>query len=148
MKFHFDTEKCEDIQLRFDGEADLEDNILDFCFGITALYTDFCMQLGLDAEDATSLLQVCQSCMTRDLEDFISKGMLDPDDEDDEAESVSDEEIDELMQSMRAAGFSEDEISNIVDLVRDAGSMEAALGILKGIGEDTGIDFSEIGLDD
>ena len=145
MKFHFDTEKCEDIQLRFDRETDLEDNILDFCFGITALYTDFCMQLGLDAEDATSLLKVCQSCMTRNLEEFISNGMLDPDDE---VESVSDEEIDELEQSMRAAGFSDEEISKIAGLVQDAGSMEATLGILKGIGEDAGIDWSELGMDD
>ena len=143
MKFHFDTEKCEDIQLCFDREGDLEENILDFSFGITALYTDFCMQLGLDAEDATSLLKVCQSCMTRNLEEFISNGMLDPDDEDDEVVSVSDEEIDELEQGMRAAGFSDEEISNIVDLVQDAGSMEAALNILKGIGEDAGVDWSE-----
>lgn len=143
MKFHFDTEKCEDIQLHFDREADLEENILDFSFGITALYTDFCMQLGLDADDATSLLKVCQSCMGKNLEEFISKGILDPDDEDDETESVSDEEIDELEQGMRAAGFSDDEICSIVGLVRDAGSMEAALGILKGIGEDAGVDWSE-----
>ena len=141
MKFQFDTEKCEDIQLRFDREADLEANILDFCFGITALYTDFCMQLGLDADDATSLLNVCQSCMGKNLEEFISNGILDPDDEDDEAECVSDEEIDELTQGMRAAGFSDEEISNIVDLVQDAGSMEAALNILKGIAEDAGIDL-------
>lgn len=143
MKFHFDTEKCENIQLLFDRAADLEENILDFCFGITALYTDFCMQLGFDAEDATSLLKACQSCMTRNLEEFISNGMLDPDDEDDESESVSDEEIDELEQGMRAAGFSDEEISNIVDLVQDAGSMEAALGILKGIAEDAGVDRAE-----
>lgn len=141
MKFHFDTEKCEDIQLRFDEGADIEEIILDFSFGITALYTDFCMQLGLDAEDATSLFKVCQSCMTRNLEEFISKGMLDPDDDD--AKSVSDEEIDELEQGMRAAGFSDEEISSIVGLVRDAGSMEAALDILKGIGEKFGVDLSE-----
>lgn len=143
MKFHFDTEKCEDIQLHFDREADLEENILDFSFGIAALYTDFCIQLGLDAEDATSLLKVCKSCMTRNLEEFISNGMLDPDDEDDEVESVSDEEIDELERGMRAAGFSDEEIRNIVDLVQDAGSMEAALKILKGIAEDAGIDLSD-----
>ena len=147
MKFHFDTEKSEDIQLHFDREADLEENILDFCFGITALYTGFCMQLGLDADDATSLLKVCQSCMGKNLEEFISNGMLDPDDEDDEAECVSDEEIDELTQGMRAAGFSDEEISNIVDLVQDAGSMEAALNVLKGIAEDAGIylpDFEDM----
>lgn len=143
MEFRFDTEKCEDIQLHFDGEADLEQNILDFCFGISALYMDFCMQLGLDAEDATSLLKVCQSCMTRNLEEFISNGMLDSDDEDDEVESVSDEEIDELEQGMRAAGFSDEEICSIVGLVRDAGSMEAALVILKGIGEDAGVDWAD-----
>ena len=143
MKFHFDTEKCEDILLHFDREVDLEENILDFCFGITAIYTDFCMQLGLDADDATSLLKVCQSCMGKNLEEFISNGILDPDDEDDEAECVSDEEIDELTQGMRAAGFSDEEISSIVGLVQDAGSMETALGILKGIGEDAGIDWSE-----
>lgn len=143
MQFHFDTEKCEDIQLHFDREADLEENILNFCFGITALYTDFCMQLGLDADDATSLLKVCQSCMGKNLEEFISNGMLDPDDEDDEAECVSDEEIDELEQGMRAAGFSDEEISNIVDLVQDAGSMEAALNVLKGVAEDAGIDLPD-----
>lgn len=120
MKFQFDTEKCEDIQLHFDREADLEENILDFCFGISALYTDFCMQLGLDADDATSLLKVCHSCMTRNLEEFISNGMLDSDNEDDE---VSDEEIDDLKSGMTAAGFSEAEICNIVDLVQDAGSV-------------------------
>lgn len=144
MKFHFDTEKCEDIQLHFDREADLEENILDFCFGITALYTDFCIQLGLDEEDATSLLKVCHSCMTRNLEEFISNGMLDSDDdEDDESDGVSDEEIDDLKSGMAAAGFSEEEISNIVDLVQDAGSMEGALNILKGIAKDAGIDLPD-----
>lgn len=148
MIFNLDTERCEDIKLIFNRKADLEENILDFSFGIAALYTDFCMQLGLDAEDATSILKVCQSCMTNNLEKFISNGILDPDDEDDETEGVSDEEINELEQGMRAAGFSDEEISNIVDLVRDAGSMDAALGILKGIGEDAGIDWFESGLDE
>ena len=148
MKFRFDTEKCEDIQLRFDREADLEQNILDFCFGISALYTDFCMQLGLDAEHATSLLDVCQSCTTRNVEEFISNGMLDPDGEDDDTEGVSDDELAELEQGMRAAGFSDAEISSIAALVKDAGSMDAALGILKGIGEEAGIDWSEFGMDD
>lgn len=146
MKFRFDTEKCEDIQLYFDREADLEENILDFSFGIAALYTDFCMQLYLDAEDATSLLEVCQSCMTRNLEELISNCMLNPDDEDDETESVTDEEIEELEEGMRATGFSDEEINNIIDLVQDAGSMDAALNILKSIGEDAGIDWSEVGV--
>ena len=143
MKFTFDTEKMEDMNLRFDREANLEDNILDLCFGMGALYIDFCMQLGLDAEDATNLLEVYQSCMARNVEDMLSKGLLDSEDEDDESDGVSDEEIDELERGMTAAGFSEEEISNIVDLVQDAGSMEAALGILKGIGENAGIDLSD-----
>lgn len=143
MKFTFDTEKMEDINLRFKREADLEENILDLCFGMSALYIDFCMQLGLDAEDATSLLDVCQSCMTRNVGDMLSKGLLDADGVDDESDGVSDEELDELERGMTDAGFSEKEISSIVDLVQDAGSMETALGILKGIGEDAGIDWSD-----
>lgn len=143
MKFHLDTDKCEDIQLRFNREDNMESNILDFCFGITALYTDFCMQLGLDAEKATSLLGVCQSCMTRNLEEFISNGVLDPDDEDDEAECVPDEEIGELEQGMRAAGFSEEDIHSIVGLVQDVGSMDAALEVLKDRAEEAGIDWTD-----
>lgn len=143
MKFHLDTDKCEDIQLSFNREAELEQTILDFCFGITALYTDFCMQLGLDAEKATSLLGVCQSCMTRNLEEFISNGMLDQDDEDDKTESLSDEEIGELEQGMRAAGFSEEEIRSIVGLVQDVGSMDAALEVLKDCAEEAGIDQTD-----
>ena len=38
--------------------------------------------------------------------------------------------------------------AELAGLVQDAGSMEATLGILKGIGEDAGIDWSELGMDD
>lgn len=69
MKFNLNTDKCEDIKLSFDRDANLEEIILDFCFGISALYTDFCMQLGLDQDQARSLLEVCQSCMTRNVEE-------------------------------------------------------------------------------
>ena len=145
MKFYLNTDKCEDIKLSFNRNADLEENILDFCFGISALYTDFCMQLGLDQDQARSLLEVCQSCMTRNVEELLAKGLLDDEEDDD---GVSDEELDELEHAMRAAGFSTEEISNIVDLVQDAGSMEAALGILKGIGKKAGVDWAELGMDD
>ena len=143
MKFYFDTEKSEVIQLHFDKEAGLEENYMDFCFGITAFFTDFCMQLGLDAKDATSLLGVCQSRMTQFLEDFISEGMLDQDVEEEKAEGVSADELDELEQDMRDAGFSDEEISNIIAFVQDAGSMDAALEALRGIGEEAGIDWTK-----
>ena len=83
--------------------------------------------------------------MKRDVEEILSHGRLDSDDEeDDETDGVSDDEIDELEQAMTAAGFSEDEIQNIITFVKDAGSMDAALDALKGIGEDAGIDWSDI----
>lgn len=147
MVFNLDTEKCEDIKLHFDHNSNLEDTISEFCFGISAFYMDFCMRLGLDQEQARGLLEVCQSCMTRDVEDMLSRGLLDGEDEDDTV-GVSDEELDELEQAMSAAGFSEEEIDSIVALVQDAGSMEAALGILKGIGEEAGVDRFEIGFDE
>lgn len=144
MLFHLDTENCENIKLRFNRDGDLEENILDFCFGMSALYTDFCMQLGLDQDQSRSLLDVCQSCMTRNVEEILSQGLLDSDDEeDDETDCVSDDEIDELEQAMTAAGFSAQEIQNIITLVKDAGSMDAALKILKGIAENAGIDWSD-----
>lgn len=145
MKFNLDTDKCEDIKLSFDQYADFEENIMDFCFGISALYTDFCMQLGLDQDQARSLLEVCQSCMTRNVEELLAKGLLDDEDDDD---GVSEEELDELEHAMRAAGFSTEETSNIVALFKDVGSIDAALGVLKGIGEDAGVDWAELGMDD
>ena len=144
MLFHFDTENCENIKLRLNPEGDLEENILDFCFGMSALYADFCMQLGLDQDQSRSLLDVCQSCMTRNVEEILSQGVLESDDEEDEVNGVSDEELDELEQGMTAAGFSTEEISSILTLVKDTGSMDAALDVLKGIGEDAGIDWSDI----
>lgn len=144
MLFHLDTENCESIKLQLNLDGDLEENILDFCFGISALFTDFCMQLGLDQEQARGLLDVCQSQMTQNVGDMLSRGLLDSDgEEDDETDGVSDDEIDELEQAMTDAGFSAAEISNIFTLVKDAGSMNAALDILKGIGEDAGIDWSD-----
>ena len=65
------------------------------------------------------------------------------DDEDDGTDGVSDDEIDELGQAMTDAGFSNEEIQNVINLVKDAGSMDAALKILKGIGENAGIDWSD-----
>lgn len=143
MFFNLDTEKCEDIKLHFDHNSNLEDTISEFCFGISAFYMDFCMRLGLDQEQARGLLEVCQSCMTRDVEDMLSRGLLVEEDEDDKAEGVSADEIDELERGMTAAGFSEEEISSIVGLVQNAGSMEAALRILKGIGVEADIDLSD-----
>lgn len=144
MLFHLDTENCENIRLRFNPNGNLEENILEFCFGMSALYTDFCMQIGLDQDQSRSLLDVVQSCMTRDVEEILSHGLLDSDDdEDDGTDGVSDDEIDELGQAMTDAGFSNEEIHNIINLVKDAGSMDAALKILKGIGENAGIDWSD-----
>lgn len=144
MLFHLDTENCENIRLRFNPNGNLEENILEFCFGMSALYTDFCMQIGLDQDQSRSLLDVVQSCMTRDVEEILSHGLLDSDDdEDDGTDGVSDDEIDELGQAMTDAGFSNEEIQNIINLVKDAGSMDAALKILKGIGENAGIDWSD-----
>ena len=143
MLFHLDTENCENIKLRFNPDGNLEENILEFCFGMSALYTDFCMQLGLDQDQARSLLDVVQSCMTRDVEEILSHGLLDSDDEEDDGtDGVSDDEIDELEQAMTDAGFSSEEIQNIITLVKDAVSMDAALKILKDIGENAGIDWS------
>ena len=144
MKFTFDTEKLEDINLQIEQEADLEENILDLCFGMSAIFVDFCMQLGLDQEQTRSLLDVCQSCMTRNVDDMLSKGLLEADDEDAESDGVSDEELDELERGMIDAGFSEEEISSIAAMVQEAGSMEAALDILKGIAEDAGIDLPDL----
>ena len=144
MLFHLDTENCENIRLRFNPNGNLEENILEFCFGMSALYTDFCIQIGLDQDQSRSLLDVVQSCMTRDVEEILSHGLLDfDDDEDDGTDGVSDDEIDELGQAMTDAGFSNEEIQNIINLVKDAGSMDAALKILKGIGENAGIDWSD-----
>lgn len=144
MLFHLDTENCENIRLRFNPNGNLEENILEFCFGMSALYTDFCMQIGLDQDQSRSLLDVVQSCMTRDVEEILSHGLLDSDDdEDDGTDGVSDDEIDELGQAMTDAGFSNEEIQNIINLVKNAGSMDAALKILKGIGENAGIDWSD-----
>lgn len=144
MLFHLDTENCENIRLRFNPTGNLEENILEFCFGMSALYTDFCMQIGLDQDQSRSLLDVVQSCMTRDVEEILSHELLDSDDdEDDGTDGVSDDEIDELGQAMTDAGFSNEEIQNIINLVKDAGSMDAALKILKGIGENAGIDWSD-----
>lgn len=144
MLFHLDTENCENIRLRFNPNGNLEENILEFCFGMSALYTDFCMQIGLDQDQSRSLLDVVQSCMTRDVEEILSHGLLDSDDdEDDGTDGVSDDEIDELGQAMTDAGFSNVEIQNIINLVKDAGSVDAALKILKGIGENAGIDWSD-----
>lgn len=144
MLFHLDTENCENIRLRFNPNGNLEENILEFCFGMSALYTDFCMQIGLDQDQSRSLLDVVQSCMTRDVEEILSHGLLDSDDdEDDGTDGVSDDEIDELGQAMTDAGFSNEEIQNVINLVKDAGSMDAALKILKGIGENAGIDWSD-----
>lgn len=227
MKFYFDTEKNENLLLTFNPNDDPKESIYDLCYGLSVMYTEFCVRLGLDEEDARNLLSVCQSFMTKNVEEYISNGILNPDDESDEAdgvsdedldalkksmvaagfsdeevqnitelvkdvgidgalevlrdigrevcddwdefeegvedffsrrtpdtddeddaEGVSDEEIDELEQGMRAAGFSDEEISSIVGLVLDAGSIDAALSILKGIGEDARVDWSEIGLDE
>ena len=102
------------------------------------------MQIGLDQDQSRSLLDVVQSCMTRDVEEILSHGLLDSDDdEDDGTDGVSDDEIDELGQAMTDAGFSNEEIQNVINLVKDAGSMDAALKILKGIGENAGIDWSD-----
>lgn len=140
MLIHLDTENCENIKLCFNRDGDLEENILDFCFGMSALYTDFCTQLGLDQDQSRSLLDVCQSCMTRNVEEILSQGLLDSNDkEDDEIAGISDDEIDELEQAMTAAGFSAEEIKNIITLVKDAGSMDAALDIMKAIGENARI---------
>ena len=139
MMFHVDTKNCENIKLCFNPDGELEENILEFCFGMSALYTDFCMQLGLDQDQSRSLLDVVQSCMTRDVEEILSQGLLDSDDEEDETNDVSDDELDELEQAMTAAGFSVQEIQNIITLVKDAGSMDAALDIIKAIGDNAGI---------
>lgn len=134
--------------LTFNPDEDPQKSIYDLCYGLSVMYTEFCVQLGLDEEDARNLLFVCQSFMTKNVEEYISNGILEQDAESDEADGVSDEDLDALKKSMTAAGFSEEEVQNITALVQDAGSMGAALGILKGIGEEAGIDWSEFGMDD
>ena len=81
--------------------------------------------------------------MTRNVEEILSQGVLESDDEEDEVNGVSDEELDELEQGMTAAGFSPEEISSILTLVKDTGSMDAALDVLKGIGNIIGIDWDD-----
>lgn len=142
MKFYFDTGKNEDLLLTFNPDDDPQKSIYDLCYGLSVMYTEFCVQLGLDEEDARNLLSVCQSFMTKNVEEYISNGILEQDDESDEADGVSDEDLDALKKSMTAAGFSEEEIQNITALVKDAG-IDGALDVLRGIGREVCDDWTE-----
>lgn len=79
MKFSLDTEICGDINLQLDTDADLQKTIADFAFGLSAFYADFAMQLSLNEEQTMSLLEVVQSCITTNVDAFISEGLLNPD---------------------------------------------------------------------
>lgn len=145
MRFSLDSENYENIHIEISEEeqkGELQDIIQEFCFAMASFFADFASKLNCNIEQAKELKNVCISCINRNIDYFLDNGILDNDyDSDDE---LSEDALDELLESLRAANFSEEEIENIIELVKSSGGIEAATDYLKAIGEDNGIDWNSI----
>ena len=112
MKFNLDTEKM-NISLSFNEDAtgdELIDVVQDFCFGMASFFIDFAMKLNYTSEDVADLKDVCISCINRNIDVMVEKGVLD----DEEEDYDEDNDLDELIDKMNESGFSADEIDNII----------------------------------
>ena len=134
MKFSLDTDHYEDLRLSFsesDFSSDVSEVIEEFCFAMASFFVDLAMKLNCDANQAANLKGVCLPCIGGNIDLMLKQGVVKSADD----EPVSEEELDVLMQGMKANGFSQEEIETVVRLVKDRGGLEAAKEYLKRIAE-------------